>query len=241
MLRRSGFPEISASDPARCAPYARRMPVLRVAVLEDVPLFRQLVEDALAADEGTELCASAGTCQQARTVFPASAPDVLLLDLHLPDGLGFDVGMELRRSLPDLRVIVLSEHVRPQVLASLPAEEQPYWSYLLKTGISSRADLIAAVRASRQRPVVDSRVREQPATAAEMRMDLLSDRQREILSLVASGMSNQAIAQRLYMSPKSVEYHLTQIYQQLDVMTDSAANPRVQAAVLYATKERPSR
>ncbi|HAN72244.1 MAG TPA: hypothetical protein DCQ36_11755 [Actinobacteria bacterium] len=68
-------------------------------------------------------------------------------------------------------------------------------------------------------------------------MDMLSDRQREILALVASGMSNTAIAQKLFMSPKSVAYHLTQIYSQLQVATDASANARVQAAMIYARQE----
>ena len=208
-----------------------------MAVLEDVPLFRELLEEAIATAEGVTLCASASTCVQARTVIPRSAPDVVLLDLHLPDGFGFDVGLHLRRELADLRVIVLSEHVRPQVLESLPASEQPFWSYLLKTGVSSRDELIGAIRASRERSQVDSRVRTAQAGASEIRMGLLSDQQRQILAYVASGMSNHGIAEAMFLSPKSVEYHLTQIYQQLDVTTDSSANPRVQAAMLYATVE----
>ena len=215
------------------------VPVLRVAVLEDVPLFRQLLEQAIDDDASVELCASAGSCMEATTVFPASRADVLLLDLHLPDGFGFDVGLRMRRTSPDLRVIVLSERIRPQVLESLPPSEQPYWSYLLKTGISSRADLISAIRMSRQRPMVDRKVRAAQPTVGEMRLDLLSDQQRQILALVASGMSNQAIAAAMFLSPKSVEYHLTQIYQLLDVTSDAKANPRVQAAVIYTSADRP--
>lgn len=210
---------------------------LRVAVVEDVPLFRQLLEDAIESDAGATLCASASSCAQARTVIPRSAPDVLLLDLHLPDGFGFDVGIALRRELPDLRVIVLSEHVRPQVLESLPPSEQPYWSYLLKTGVSSRAELMSAVRSSRQRTLIDSRVSRARPSATEIRMGLLSPQQRQILAHVAAGMSNQAIAQAMFLSPKSVEYHLTQIYQQLDVTVDATANARVRAAIIYASVE----
>jgi DNA-binding NarL/FixJ family response regulator len=84
---------------------------------------------------------------------------------------------------------------------------------------------------------MDEQVREQPLSSNELRIDTLSERQREILALVASGMSNTAIAQKLFMSPKSVEYHLTQIYSQLQVATDASANARVQAAMIYARQD----
>lgn len=209
-----------------------------MALLEDVPLFRQVIEQVLEDDRQTEVVASAATGHQALTTFPSAQPDVALLDLFLPDGYGFDVGVQLRRALPDLHVIILSEHVRPKVLAALPEAERPYWSYLLKTGVSSRAALIEAIQGCLNRSLVDDRVREQPLTASELRMDGLTDRQREILALVASGMSNTAIAQKLFMSPKSVEYHLTQIYSQLQVSTDASANARVQAAMIFHEQDR---
>jgi DNA-binding NarL/FixJ family response regulator len=136
-----------------------------------------------------------------------------------------------------LHIIILSEHVRPKVLAALPNDERPYWSYLLKAGVSSRAALLEAIRGCLNRSLVDEQVREQPLSSNELRIDTLSERQREILALVASGMSNTAIAQKLFMSPKSVEYHLTQIYSQLQVATDASANARVQAAMIYARQD----
>lgn len=211
---------------------------IRVALLEDVPLFRQVIEQVLTDDPGITVCATAATTHQALTVFPAARPHVALLDLFLPDGFGFDVGVQLRKALPDLRILILSEHVKPKVLAALPESERPFWSYLLKTGVSSREALVEAIRGSMKRPLVDERVRDAPASAADLRMETLSDRQREILALVASGMSNGAIAQKLFMSPKSVEYHLTQIYAQLQVSTDASANARVQAAMMFADTDR---
>lgn len=171
-------------------------------------------------------------------MFTALQPDVVVLDLHLPDGFGFDVGVHVRRALPDTRIVVLSEHVHPKVLSGLPDSEQPYWSYLLKTHLSSQEDLVSAVHLACAQPVVDGDVREPSPTADELRLDLLTDRQRQILALVAAGLSNSAIAERVFMSQKSVEYHLTQIYQQLEVATDPTANARVQAVLRYVEHER---
>lgn len=238
--RALGESPVNDSDLPRHAPYARLVTDerIRVALLEDVPLFRQLIEQVLAGDPDIEVCASAATTHQALTIFPPAEPTVAMLDLFLPDGFGFDVGVQLRKAMPELHIIILSEHVRPKILSALPESERPYWSYLLKTGVSSREALIDAIRGCLTRPLVDERVREQPVSAADLRMETLSDRQREILALVASGMSNAAIAQKLFMSPKSVEYHLTQIYAQLQVNTDASVNARVQAAMIYVDQER---
>ena len=67
---------------------------------------------------------------------------------------------------------------------------------------------------------------------------MLSNQQREILSLVAAGMSNAAIAQKLFIAPKSVEYHLTKIYSKLKVAPDATTNARVRAAMIFAQQER---
>jgi len=91
----------------------------------------------------------------------------------------------------------------------------------------------ALLRSALRYPVVDKGVTEKSVDPATLRLDLLSEQQQEILTLVAAGLSNGAIAQRLCLSAKSVEYHLTQIYALLQVSTDRKANPRVQAAALY--------
>lgn len=213
-------------------------PPIPIAIVEDVPLFRRLLEDILDADDRTVVVATAATAQQARTVIPGSGASVLMLDLHLPDESGLLLGMELRRAMPDLRIVVLSEHVRPDVLASIDPDDEPYWSYVLKGSISTPENLVSTVVASGVRPIVDDRVRP-VATARELRLDLLSDRQREILSLVAGGMSNPAIAEQLHLSRKAVEYHLTQVYQQLGLLDDRDRNARVQASVLFASARRP--
>lgn len=211
---------------------------IRVALLEDVPLFRQVIEQVVSENEQMEMVASAGTGHKAVTVFPAAKPDVALLDLFLPDGFGFDFGLQLRVQLPDLHIIILSEHVKPKVLQALPEAERPYWSYLLKTGVSSRQVLTDAIKGCLNRSLMDEQVREKKVNLEGFHLEMLSNQQREILSLVAAGMSNAAIAQKLFIAPKSVEYHLTQIYSQLKVETDATTNSRVRAAMIFAQQER---
>jgi DNA-binding NarL/FixJ family response regulator len=206
---------------------------IRVALLEDVPLFRQIMEQTLEQAPGMELCASASTCHQALTVIPPSGADIAVLDLFLPDGSGFDVGVSLRRELPEVRIVILSEHVQPRVLASLSESERQSWSYLLKTKVSSGEELLGSIRSAMRYSVVDKGVTERSVDPATLRLELLSEQQREILTFVAAGLSNGAIAERMHLSAKSVEYHLTQIYSLLHVSTDREANPRVQAAALF--------
>lgn len=209
-------------------------PDLRIAIVEDVPLFRRLLESIIEGAAGLSLVAVAATAHQARAVIAPKAPDVLLLDLHLPDGHGFDVGMHLRGVLPGLRVVVLSEHVRPQVLDMLPPAEAPMWSYVLKANLQSADDLIDVVRAPRAR--VDESVRRAQG-AQDVALAMLNDRQREILRLVAAGYSNAAIAEALVLQPKSVEYHLTHIYATLGLKDDPAINPRVHASRRFTEHE----
>ena len=211
---------------------------IRVALLEDVPLFRQVIEQVVSENEQMEMVASAGTGHKAVTVFPAAKPDVALLDLFLPDGFGFDFGLQLRAQLPDLHIIILSEHVKPKVLQALPEAEGPYWSYLLKTGVSSRQVLTDAIKGCLNRSLMDEQVREKKVNLEGFHLEMLSNQQREILSLVAAGMSNAAIAQKLFIAPKSVEYHLTQIYSQLKVASDATTTARVRAAMIFAQQER---
>jgi DNA-binding NarL/FixJ family response regulator len=211
---------------------------IRVALLEDVSLFRQVIEQVVSENEQMEMVASAGTGHKAVTVFPAAKPDVALLDLFLPDGFGFDFGLQLRVQLPDLHIIILSEHVKPKVLQALPEAERPYWSYLLKTGVSSRQVLTDAIKGCLNRSLMDEQVREKKVNLEGFHLEMLSNQQREILSLVAAGMSNAAIAQKLFIAPKSVEYHLTRIYSQLNVAPDATTNARVRAAMIFAQQER---
>ena len=124
------------------------------------------------------------------------------------------------------------------MLQALPEAERPYWSYLLKTGVSSRQVLTDAIKGCLNRSLMDEQVREKKVNLEGFHLEMLSNQQREILSLVAAGMSNAAIAQKLFIAPKSVEYHLTQIYSQLKVAPDATTNARVRAAMIFAQQER---
>lgn len=207
---------------------------IRVALVEDVPLFRKLLGEIIEESSDLELVATAGTINQARTIIPGASPDVLLLDLNLPDGHGFDLGIALRREFAQLRIVILSDHVRPEVLDLLPEGEVPWWSYILKSGISSPQDLIEVIKASR--PRIDDAVKRVQGKG-DVALHMLSDRQRQILGLVASGYSNAAIAEELFIQTKSVEFHLTQIYTLLRLTDDGTRNVRVQAAVRFKNDE----
>lgn len=205
----------------------------RVALVEDVPLFRRILTEIVEQSPDLELVASAATIAQANTIVPPAEPDVLLLDLNLPDGHGFDLGVALRRESPQLRIVILSDHVRPDVLNMLPKGEAPWWSYVLKTGINGPQDLVDIIQAPR--PRIDDAVKQAQAKE-DIALHLLSDRQREILALVAAGYSNAAIAEALFIQPKSVEFHLTQIYNVLRLSDDGTRNVRVQAAVRFTNE-----
>lgn len=218
---------------------------VRVVVVEDSALLRGLLVETLHQTPGVSVVGAYGTCGEAREDAVRREPQAVLLDLRLPDGDGLQLGLDLQSRIPGLRVIVVSDLADSALLLAVPEPRRRSWSYLLKGSLGSSAELGTAVRmAVREgRSHVDPAV-SPTATAGEPSwFTRLSARQRQILELVSVGQSNQAIAETLGISASTVEYHLTAIYQALDVPSDGSVNPRVVCARMWgeAAAERRTR
>jgi DNA-binding NarL/FixJ family response regulator len=186
---------------------------LRVMVVDDHPLWRDAVERDLVA-AGLDVVAVAADGREALARFPAARPDVVVLDLQIPPPDGVAVTAEIVRQDPDIRVLVLSasgEHA--DVLAAVKAGAT---GYLVKS--ASREELLTAVRRVAQGdPVFTAglaglvlgefqRISEAPtADPAEPR---LTDRETEVLKMVAKGLSYRQIAERLVLSHRTVQNHV---------------------------------
>jgi DNA-binding NarL/FixJ family response regulator len=193
--------EVEASEP------------FRVMVVDDHPLWRDAVERDLVA-AGLDVVAVAADGREALARFPAARPDVVVLDLQIPPPDGVAVTAEIVRQDPDIRVLVLSasgEHA--DVLAAVKAGAT---GYLVKS--ASREELLTAVRRVAQGdPVFTAglaglvlgefqRISEAPtADPAEPR---LTDRETEVLKMVAKGLSYRQIAERLVLSHRTVQNHV---------------------------------
>lgn len=205
---------------------------VRVAVVEDQPLFRSMLERMLDDTDGLQVVVATGTVTEATRLLPPGAVDVVVLDVDLPDGNGIALGVTLRRRQPALGVLLLSAHDAMDLLLDLPPDVAAGWGYLSKTSSTSEEVLVSAVRAAAVgETVLDPALLARMAPRAGSAVSRLTDRQYEVLRLLAEGLSNAGIGARLGITEKSVQNHVNALYSTLGIDTDPSRNPRVSAAL----------
>lgn len=204
-----------------------------VAIVEDIPLFRALLAGFVDSAPELELVAACESVADARRRLRPGIADVVLMDIALPDGNGFGLARTLRRADPALGVVLLSSHDMMDVLLALPDDERVGWSYLSKNSAASPAVLLRALRASASgRSVLDPALLARLTPRRDSPLAQLSARQLDALRLLASGMSNSAIARTMGIAAHSVDNLLNSVYAALGVRGDSEANSRVSAALI---------
>jgi DNA-binding NarL/FixJ family response regulator len=196
---------------------------IRVMVVDDHPLWRDAVERDL-ADAGLDVVAVAANGREALARFPAARPHVVVLDLQIPAPDGVQVTVEIVGQDPSVRVLILSasgEHA--DVLAAMKAGAT---GYLVKS--ASREELLAAVRRVAQGdPVFTAglaglvlgefqRISDEPATGPADDAGL-TERETEVLKLVAKGLSYRQIAERLVVSHRTVQNHVQNTLRKLQM------------------------
>lgn len=201
---------------------------IRILLVDDHPVFRLGLRRLLETEEGLEVVAEAGTGAEAEVQADQHRPDVVLMDMGLPDRDGAAATASILRRHPGCRVLVLTMHgEHEKVLAALA---QGAKGYVLKT--ASAEELVQAIRAihrgeeflspaAAQALMADWR-RLRQGKAGSQRLGL-SPGEMEVLSLVAQGMSNREIAQHLYLSEKTVRNRLSIIFRKLGVKSRSQA------------------
>ena len=208
---------------------------IRVVVVEDEPLYRDLLRLALER-VGFEVVGAFADAESALREAAALVPDVALLDIELGSAIsGVEVGIRLRRGVPALGVVLLSNHLSPELVGALPTDVVGGWSYLSKRTVTDVDALRRAITGAADGLVVfDPILTRAGSIRANSPLGRLSPRQREIVELIAQGYSNKAIAEHLVLTEKSVENHITRIYQQVGIDAhDLATHQRVQVALLY--------
>jgi two-component system, NarL family, nitrate/nitrite response regulator NarL len=202
--------------------------VIRVVVADDHPLFRAGVVASLAADTGVSVVGEAADAEGAFRLVCEHLPDVVLLDVNMP-GDGLRAASRITAACPNTRVVMLTvSEDEDDLMAAMQAGAS---GYVLK-GVSAR-ELGAVVRSvhAGQRYVPPGlafgvlREMSQPPPPGD-RLRLLSPREREVLALVAAGLNNQEIGDRLGLAEKSVKHHMSSILKKLQV------RGRVEAALL---------
>jgi len=208
---------------------------IRVAVVEDHPVYRDGLAAAFGDASDVELAGAVGTVADTLSLLAGAAIDVLLLDLGLPDGSGLDLLSTLRTRHPGIAVVVLTMNDDRQMV--LDAVRAGARGYLLKG--AGRAEIIDAVRRAAAGGAVfgtgpadvviaaASGALHDPAAALG-----LTTREAHVLGLLADGLSNQAIAARLGLAPKTVRNQVSTIFTKLGVQTRAAAGERARTAGL---------
>jgi DNA-binding NarL/FixJ family response regulator len=198
---------------------------IRVIVVDDHAVVREGTRRLLEQDPGLEVEAEGGTGAEAIGLVRRYCPDVLLLDLALPDVSGIEVARRVAAESPATRVAVLSAYDDDDYVVA--ALEAGVAAYLLKTAPAK--DVIAAIHA-----VADGQVVLHPAIATKLRRSLsrseasrprseLTEREREVLRMAADGLHNKEIANRLSLSIRTVEGHLSHILAKLGVSSRTEA------------------
>ena len=210
--------------------------VLRVLIVDDHDLFRSGLRNLLEVEEGVQIVGEARSGQEALRIVREVAPDVVVMDLNMPGMSGVDATRHITSIAPLTRVVMLtiSDEDNDVIDAILAGA----CGYLLKD--SSIQDLMAGIRAAAQgesliSPTIAAKVL-QRVRASSTRPEIentiraeLSDREIEVLKLIANGKDNAMIAAELHISPKTVKNHISNILMKLQI------DNRIQAAV-YAVR-----
>jgi DNA-binding NarL/FixJ family response regulator len=213
---------------------------IRVALAEDNALLREGIAQLLERAEGIELVGTASDRPGLEALIETEKPDIVVTDIRMPPT-GTDEGIQiaaaLRDSQPSVGVVVLSQYADPAYALALLEGGSEGRAYLLKERVSEVDELLAAIReVAAGGSVIDSKVVESLVAAkrpATSDVDRLTPREREILSEMAQGKSNAAIAGTLVLSTRAVEKHTNSIFSKLGLSEEVDVNRRVKAVLLY--------
>jgi len=211
---------------------------MRVVIADDEALVREGLARLL-EDTGIDVVGRAANASELMRMVAARRPDVALIDIRMPPSHtdeGLRAAQEIRRRHPEVGVLVLSHHLESDYAVQLLEEAPERAGYLLKERVSDVAVLLDALRRiTEDECVVDPTIvaRLVSRRRAQGPLDDLTQREREVLALIAEGHSNGAICSSLYLSPKTVEGHIRQIFLKLGLRDSPAHHRRVLAVLAF--------
>jgi len=211
---------------------------MRVVIAEDAAVLREGVA-ALLIDRGHEVCAAVADGEALRAAVAAHHPDVAIVDIRMPPthtDEGLRAAIDIRREHPRTAVLVFSQYIETGYATRLLAAGSAGVGYLLKDRVARVAEFTDALaRVAAGGTALDPEVVTQLAGASRRAEDLasLTPREREVLSLMAEGRSNAAIARALVVSAGAVEKHVASIFAKLGMPPSEDDNRRVLAVLRY--------
>src|SRR5215469_17687368 len=221
---------------------AERKGVYRLVVAEDAYLIREGIRSALEREveevEVLEYCPDLGSLLRA---VEADPPDVVITDIRMPptnSDEGIQAAATLQERYPEIGVVVISQYVSPHYALKLFEHGSGGRAYLMKEHVGHRIQLMEAIRevangGSVVDPAVVDVLVEARLRAKNSPLAQLTPREREVLSGVAEGKSNAAVASSLFLTKRAVEKNINSIFAKLGLTDDSTVSRRVQAPLLY--------
>jgi DNA-binding NarL/FixJ family response regulator/class 3 adenylate cyclase len=217
-------------------------PPVRVIVADDASLIRSGIVRLL-SDEGFEVVAEASNYDSLIAAIDRISTDLVVTDIRMPPT-NRDEGLRAAEYIkgfhPNVAVLILSQYVEGSAATSLLGGQTAGVGYLLKERVSEVDEFLRAARAvARGESIIDPLVTEQLMSRrrADSNIATLTERERQVLELMAQGLSNQAICSRLYLSAKTVETHVRSIFIKLGLPDDTEGHRRVQAVIEWLGAE----
>lgn len=209
---------------------------IRIAIVDDHPLFREGVARSLGEIGGFELVGEGASAEDAERLVRASTPDILLLDISMPGG-GLNALAGILSAVPDQKIVMLTvSETNADVAQALKAGAR---GYVLKgVGSKALAEILRDVANGQSyvSPSLSARLLSdllQPAGSKPDPLAQLTGREAEILNLVAEGLSNKEVAARLSLQEKTVKHHMTRVLAKLNVRNRTEA-----ALLMHEARER---
>jgi DNA-binding NarL/FixJ family response regulator len=211
---------------------------MRIVIAEDAAIMRDGLTQTLTR-RGHDVLAAVADAGALPLAIEQHRPDVAIIDVRMPPthtDEGLRAAKEINQDFPEVGVLVFSQYIEARAAAELFASAPAGAGYLLKDRVADVSDFIDALtRIAQGGTVLDPEVVRQLLQAGRRTDTLtaLTPREREVLSLIAQGRSNAAIAAALFISPKVVEKHVANIFGKLGLAPSDSDNRRVIAAITY--------
>ncbi|MFI9839899.1 response regulator [Nonomuraea sp. NPDC051941] len=211
---------------------------MRIVIAEDDPLLREGLALLLRA-EGLDVVATAPDPDGFLTAIDAHQPDAAIVDVRMPPthtDEGIVAAVEARRRQPELAVLVLSAYVEQAFATDLLAHGSARLGYMLKERVGRVEEFMGALhRVAEGGTAIDPEVVAQllARSRPDSRLDRLSPRERDVLALMAEGLGNAAIAERLFVTDGAVHKHIRSIFSKLDLAPTDRTDRRVAAVLHY--------
>lgn len=211
---------------------------MRTVIVDDAVLLREGVASLL-RDHGFDVVGTFADAVDIVDRLRDTLPDLVVLDIRMPPTHtteGLEAALHIRAELPDVAVLLLSQHVETRYAVDLIADGSERVGYLLKDRVTDVAEFVdAARRVASGGTAIDATVVSRLIGRQRRNnpLDVLTEREREVLARMAEGRSNLAIANALDLTERTVESHVRNLFTKLDLLPEPDDHRRVRAVLLY--------